>query len=120
VQQQTRDSHSGRNEKKYGKSKVIDDYLTDNGTYRHSSESGYPKDPDSLIKSRLRDDVGDIGKYGSKTDGQGRTVQKPYHEKGEIEVTQFPSKQEICKGQDAHNKTPDGIASFPPYSVNHL
>jgi hypothetical protein len=47
-------------------------------------------------------------------------MQESDEDEGEIKVGQIPLKEKVCKGQQAHYKTADGVASLPSYPVDHF
>jgi len=45
---------------------------------------------------------------------------KPDENEGEVKAGQIPSKEQIRDGQETHDKASNGIASLPPYPVDHV
>lgn len=120
MEQETECSQPTRSEKEDGKTECLNDCLGNQRSDGQPSESCDTKHPDPFIQALCRDNIRDECECSCETDGQPNTVQESDEDEGEIKVGKITLKEKVCKGQEAHCKTADGVASLPPHTVDHL
>ena len=47
-------------------------------------------------------------------------MEHPNENEGEVEFGQFPSKEEVDEGKDAHNYASNSVASLSPDPIDHI